>query len=206
MCGFGGGGGSSTAAADQARADEAARQERVSAAIGRVNEVFSGFGDDFYRQRGEAYQGFAMPQLDLQAEEARRKLGYTLAARGLTRSSAAAKSLTDFERDYALQRQGVVDEGARVAQQARADVEGARSNLISMAQATGDAAVAGNSAVGEATRLAAQPTFSPLGQIFQTAASTASDLTNLNRADSIRRSAGGVRTFGVGSGSGKVVN
>lgn len=205
MCGLGGGGGSQTAAADQARADENARQERITGAIGKVNDAFAGFGDDFYAQRGQAYQGYAIPQLDLQAQEARRKLGYQLASRGLTRSSVAAKSLTDFERDYALQRQGIADESARVAQQARADVEGARTGLIGIAQSTGDAATAGNSAVSEAARLAATPTFSPLGQVFQNAATSVGDMRAQNQVDAIRRSSGGVRTYDVGSGSGKVV-
>ena len=201
MC-FGGSRGDGGAAA--AREQEAQRQANIQAAIARVNETFSQFGDDFFRQRGDAYSAFAMPELDRQFQDAQRSLGYSLADRGLTRSSVAAKSLADLEREYARSRQAVADEASNYGQQARANVESARGNLINLATSTGDAATVGNSATNEAARLALTPSFSPLGQIFANVGATAGAAQETARANEIRRG-GGAKIFGPSSASSRVV-
>ena len=203
MCAFGGGGDGGAAAA---RRQEAERQANIQAAIARINETFGQFDDSFYAQRQDAYRAFAMPELDRQYAEAQRSLAATLADRGLTRSSAAAKSLADLEREYALNRQRVADEAANYGQQARANVEAARGNLISLATSTGDAGTVGNSAVNEAARLGATPTFSPLGQIFANIGATAGGIQEQQRVDQLRRGTGGAKVFGTSAASGRVVN
>lgn len=204
MCKMGGGGGDGGAAA-QARADEAARQARVNEAIGRVNSTFGQFDDSFFAQRQDAHRAYYIPQLERQFGEARQNLAFSLADRGLTRSSAAAKSLADLEREYALRRQEVTDEAASYAQRTRADIEGARGNLINLASSTGDSATVGNSAVNEAARFTAAPSFSPLGQIFQNAGAGVLANTEAGRVSDLRRGGGGARVFKSGGGSSRVV-
>jgi hypothetical protein len=200
------GGGSSNAAADQARADETARQQRVSGAIASINDVFSQFGEPFFESRRQAALNYNIPQLDRQYGDARRDLAFRLADSSLTRSSVAGRSMADLEREYALRKQEVADQAAGYVNETRADLERSRGNLIQMAQSTGDAALAGNAATNEAARIAAQPAFSPLAQVFQNVGAAVGSARRQRLADDIRSSAG-VQIFKPsGTGSGRTVN
>lgn len=173
-------------AAADARAAENERQARTTEAIGRVNETFGQFDDGFFGRQSQAYMDFANPQAEDQYGRARRDLIFALARAGTTNSSTAARRLTDLERDYGLRRQEIADQARGYAQETRANVEQARSNLIAQAQATGDASVAANSALNEANRLRATPTFSPLGALFVNTAAGIGAARNAQDAESVR--------------------
>ena len=169
--------------------------------------AFNFLDGGFFNQRAQDYQGYAIPQLDRQFGEEQRSLAYKLADAGLTRSSAAAKTIGDLEREYTTNRQQIVDQASDYARQARGDVEGARSNLIGMAQATGDSSAVGNAAVNQSAQIASAPAFSPLGQLFANVGSTIYDARQRQLSDAVR-GAGGAKLFATGSntGSGRVVN
>lgn len=186
---FGGGNAAGRAAAD-ARAAEDARQARTTEAIGRVNETFGRFNDPFFAQREQAYMDFAMPQLGDQYADARRSLAFALSRGGLTRSSVAASRLADLEKGYGTRKQEIADAARGYGQQARADVEQARGNLISQAQGTADAALAGNLAMNEANRLASGPSFSPLGALFANVGAGIGVGRAARETDEVRRALG----------------
>lgn len=196
MCGSGGDGG-----AGAARAAEEERQENVRAATGRINETFAQFDDPFYQGRERAFAGYANPQLDDQYGKARRDLIFALADAGTTRSSVAAQRLAELERDYGQRKIEVADQARGYAQQARSDVEGARGSLIQQAVATGDSALAGNSAVNEASRLASAQTFSPLGQVFQNAAYGIGAVRRARDSEALQGALTGAKLFNPASAS-----
>lgn len=182
-------------AATDARAAEDARQQRTTEAIGRVNDTFGAFDQSFYDKRAQDFTDYATPEMNRQYGDARRDLVFALSRAGLTNSSVAATRLADLERDYGTRKQEVVDQARGYSQQARADVEQARSNLIGQAQATADSSVAANSALNEANRLRVAPSFSPIGMLFANTAAGIGAARNANDAEAIRAASGGTRLF-----------
>lgn len=154
-------------AATETRATEERRQVDISDGRNRIDTTFRQFDDGFYGAREKAYSDYYMPQLGEQYDTALKELTFALSDAGLLSSSVAAQRTGDLERDYARRRQEITSSAKGVADQARGDVESARSELVQQLSATGDSQAAGNSAVSRAATLAAQPAFSPLAQVFQ---------------------------------------
>jgi hypothetical protein len=165
MCIFGGDGGAGDEA-KRARAEEAARQARIKTGIGGIDSAFSGFDSNFYDGRKQAYLNFAMPQLNEQHDDAYRGLTYQLARQGLNESSTGADRFGRLQKTYDMNRQGVVDKGMETANNARRDVENARSGLVADLYATSDPQSAARSATERAGYLATPTNTTPLGQLF----------------------------------------
>lgn len=202
MCGGGGGGNNG---AREAREREARRQAALSQGMQAIDQSFAGFTDDFYDQRKQAYIDYAMPQLNRQHGTAAEDLTYALARSGLLESSVAARKQGDLAEQFQMQRQGIVDEGMRLANQARQDVAQARSSVVNDLYATENPAAAAAAAQARARIATAQPTFSPLGMLFQNVTSGLADWSE-NRAysDGYRRGSGGAGATSQ-SGSGRIV-
>lgn len=162
--GKGGGGG----AADAARAEEQARQARVREGTAKINETFGQFDDNFYNKRREDAASFYNPQFDQQYKDAKDKLTYWLDGSGTTNSSIRAQKEAELQREYDTNRRQVADNSMSYANNARNNVEGARSDLISMLNSSGDAQAAANSSLSRAAALTQADTYSPLGQLFST--------------------------------------
>ena len=201
MCGGGGG----DNGAREAREREARRQAALAQGMRAIDQSFAGFTDDFYDQRKQAYIDYAMPQLNRQHGTATEDLTYALARSGLLESSVAARKQGDLAEQFQMQRQGIVDEGARLANQARQDVAQARSSVVSDLYATENPAAAAAAAQARARIATAQPTFSPLGMLFQNVTSGLADWSE-NRAysDGYRRGSGSAGATSQ-SGSGRIV-
>jgi hypothetical protein len=164
MC-FGGGGGSG--AADAARAEEQARQARIREGTQKVNELFDGqFNDNFYGQRRQGYLDYATPQLEDQYQQALKELTFALDRAGTSDSSIRAARMGELQKLYDTNTRAVSDTGLNYENDARNNVEQARSNLISQLNATADVSGTVNSANSRAAALSAQQGYSPLGQMF----------------------------------------
>lgn len=154
-------------AAAQARAEEEARQQRIRQGQAQVNDIFGrNFTDAFYQGRQNAYLNYATPQLDRDYEDARKKLTFALDRAGTLNSSVRAEKEAELDEVLAKQQQAVRDKALGYANTARNNVEGARSELISALNASGDATAAVNSANNRIATLSAQDTFSPLTGLF----------------------------------------
>lgn len=160
-----GDGGASRMAREQ-RSEEQARQARIRAGMGRIDQTFASFDEPFYADRAKAYVDYATPQIDRQADDARRQLIFALSRSGNLDSSAANRKNEELSRDVNEARVGAANEGQNTANRTRADVETARSNLVSMLNATGDADAASASALRQVQALSMPEGFSPLGQLF----------------------------------------
>lgn len=162
MC-FGGGGD----AAEQARADEAARQGRIDEGRQLIMRALGGFDDQFYAGRERAYLDYAMPQLDDQFGAAKKALTLALSRTGNIHSSTATTRFRDLQERYKTAQVGIADRAKSVANQARENVERTRGELYSQLSASADPTSAANLATSRASVLGADPTFDPLGAVFQ---------------------------------------
>jgi hypothetical protein len=125
-----------------------------------------GFNDEFFSNRRKAYVDYATPQLEDQYAEAKKQLTYSLARSGLLDSSVRADKSADLQKRYDLNKQQIGDQALSYENEARNSVEGARSDLISMLNATGDAEGAASSAIARSAALSQPQAFSPLTQLF----------------------------------------
>jgi hypothetical protein len=203
MC-MGGGSSASDRYAREQRAAEQARQSRIRQGMGQINAQFSKFTDDFYNQRADAYQRFAMPQLDQQYADASRGLTFALARQGIGQSSEGNRRFGDLQGQFDLNRQGIVDQSLASAADARRAVEDARAGLVSDLYATADPAAANSAALSRAAYLSTPQAPSALGQLF---ANTLDGLNTYqayrNDADAYRSALGAYGIGGPGTGSGR---
>lgn len=164
-------GGGNNRAAEQARADEQARQATIARTQGSINQVF----DDPRRAADildavNAHRDFNMQSLDEQKGVADRQLRFGLASRGLLGGSAHVDKQAEFGRDYS---KGLLEVDRR-ARGLGADIESAdqdsRARLISLATSGLDATTGAQQAAAsmrsslEAGKASAQ--MQGLGDIF----------------------------------------
>lgn len=165
MC-FGGDGGAGDIARSQ-REDEVARQNRIKAGMSRIDQIFKGFDDAYYKKQGDAYSAYATPQLDRSYRDAKDNMIYALDRSGILQSSAAIKKNTDLTNEFDQNRLDIANKAQTVSNDARANVENVRGNLVNQLNATGDDTAAANAAIRQATALnQPQTNFSPLSQLF----------------------------------------
>lgn len=148
------------------RADEVARQSRITSGMGDIASAFSGFNDAYYAKRAKDYVDFATPTLEKQSKEAHDNLIYALARTGNLDSSAAIKKNADLEEETNAQRIGIANTGLDQANTARSNVENLRGNVVAELNATGDSSAAAQSALRTAQNLNQPQGYSPLGNLF----------------------------------------
>lgn len=181
------------------------------ASLVKAGKLFSGtasstgFNDDFFKGRREAYSGYATPQLEDQYGDANKELTFALARAGQLNSSARGQKAGELQQLYDLNKQEIGDKALSYETQARTAVEDARGNLISTLNATGDAEGAASSALARSAALTQPAAYSPLGQLF-------ADFTNglgVQAAQERSYAAGGPAPrydTGLFGGRGRVVN
>jgi hypothetical protein len=124
------------------------------------------FTDDFYKGRKQAYLDYATPQLQDQYKDAQKQLIFSLDRSGNLDSTARGEKTGELQKLYDIQQQQVADRALSSETSARNSVEDARSNLITMLNATGDAEGAAKSALARSQALSAPEEYSPLSQLF----------------------------------------
>lgn len=197
MCGGGGGDGGYAA---QARADEAARQQRIKEGMSSINNRFSGFNDEFFNKRAEEFQKTMNPQVSKQYRQANENLAYSLARSGLTNSSERSKSEGILRENLNNARAEIANQSIDRANDQRQAVEQSKSSLISQLYGTGDARAASDAALNAANRLAGQQSYSLLGNMFANTAGLVSDARAAGQYD---RNAVGARPYYEAVGLGK---
>ena len=175
-----GGGGEAAAA----RAEEQKRQETVRKGTKKVNSIFDGqFNDDYFTGARQNYIDYANPQVEKQYGDASKELTFALARGGNLDSSVRGQKSGDLQQLYDLNKQQVADQALSYEGEARNSVEGARSNLITTLNATGDAEGAASGAIARASALSKPAAYSPLSQLFADFTSTLGTQAALERAN-----------------------
>jgi hypothetical protein len=139
----------------------------------KIADTFSAFDDEFFKKRQTDYQNSQRPEVDRQFKEAQGNIMYGLARTGNLGSSERTRQLgvVGRERDAAALK--VADKGLEYANQARAQVEQSRTDLLNQLNATSDAQLASNQAANRMNVLKASPAFEGLGSLFETSGNIA---------------------------------
>ncbi len=163
-------GGSSKSGGNEAalaRADELARQKRIREGTANINTIFDGqFNDGYFDAQRQRYIDYAMPQVEDQRGKAGKELLFAMDRAGQTEGSARADLAGELQKRFELQSQKVRDDGLAYGAQARTNVEGARTDLVAMLNATGDAEGAASSAIARSAALSQPAAYSPISNLF----------------------------------------
>lgn len=194
---MGSGKNSASQVAEQNRADEVARQQRVREGTTAVDNTFDNqFTNDFYDKLSKNYNDYALPQVDKQYADAQKELTYALARQGNLNSSARSAKEAELQTAYDTNKATVANNALGYVSTAKNNVADARSGLISELNTTGDNELAANSAVSRAAALSQPQSYSALGDLFSTFTSTLSKGIAAQQS-ALATSAG---TNGAGSG------
>lgn len=152
--------------ADEAKAQETDRQNRITGATDKANSYFN-LGDDFYKNRADAYVNYAEPQLQDQYKLANDDLTYALSRAGTLDSSGAGTAKAKLLKQYELADTNIKSTGQQYANDARSSVENSRLATINSINNADDPDSAALAAPQRIAAASATPMFSPLGQLFQ---------------------------------------
>lgn len=130
------------------------------------SQTFAGYNDNFFNQRANAYEDYALPQLGQQYQTTKNALNYNLANRGLMGGSVANQENNDLNLTMGQQKQSIADQGLQQAQQLRSDVQNSKLQAISQLYQTANPAQAQQSALADASKFSAPSSFAPLANGF----------------------------------------
>jgi len=143
-----------------------AREKDILGAQTEIDKIFSSFTPEFYEKRQKAYMDYTMPQLAEQYQEAQKNLTYSLANRGLLRSSSAGQLATGLQKELSKQEQGLVDTSFQQRQQLQGEIADQQSRLMAQAMNSMDPSSAAVGAMRTAAQYQEPSTVAPLGNLF----------------------------------------
>lgn len=162
-----------------AQQQEADRQSRIRQGMSRIDGAFKGFDDSYYNNYATATNEFNMPQQEEQYKDAKNELAYRLARAGTLNSSMAATNTADLAKQNARGRAQVLAQGDQAAANLRSRVNAEKQGLMQQLYSTSDPDMAANSALTASKGIGQdQPSFSPLGQMFNVATIGAANFMN----------------------------
>lgn len=152
------------AATDQARADEARRQEIIKQSRGAVDTAYAGFNDQYYADAASRYTAANTPALDDDYTKSLSKLKAALAGRGTLESSVGISQIAELDKRAAQERAAIANKGLDFANSLRERVGSSKNTLYDAATSAGDPAGFAARATGEATNLVNFGGVVPFGQ------------------------------------------
>ena len=155
-------------AAEQARADEAARQGRIQAGTERVNTVFGQFDEPYYTKVADTAKAYYQPEVERQYGDARKALTFNLARGGKLQSTAGADAFRKLSDARARADVDVASKAQGYATDMKGKVEGQRGDVLNSLYATADPDSAYSSATNAASLASSAPTYSSIGDLFST--------------------------------------
>lgn len=157
-----GGNGQADALLSQQKAQTLAQND----AVGQVNSAFSGFTPSFYKGIGDAYQNYAMPQLQQQYQSAASGLGFKLANQGLGDSSQGQFLNNQLANTMSQGQTQIGQEAQNQENQLRQSVGQEQANLVGQATVSNNPGAVASQALGVAQGFGTPSTFAPIGQLF----------------------------------------
>jgi hypothetical protein len=176
-----GGGMPSDNSAEIARKQAMARESRVGEGRQSIDQAFTQFDDPYFANQQQQFSDFYMPQVEDQFKAARRGLTLDLARSGNLNSGAGARQLAGLEGKYRDTRTQYADQAMDYSNQRRSDVENERNKLYQYNMSAADPSAVGSAVQAGVGSLGVQPSFSPLGALFQDFASNANTAIKTKR-------------------------
>lgn len=186
--------------AEIARAEEAARQGRITQGQQGIDSAFAGFNDDFYNKYTNDYTGYYNPQVEDQYGDAVKRLTLQLAQTGNITGSVGADQLSKLQKHYDTKKLAITNEAKTATQGLRSGIDQRKSQLYADNRAAADPGSAASAASSAAVALQPTAPSSPLANVF------ADFFSNLGNAAAIRNAraysaGGGVQNYGGSGGS-----
>lgn len=151
----------------EARAKEEARAARIKSGSGKIDDVFKGFDDGFYKGFRDKQTAFYQPEVDKQFGDAKDQLTYALARAGTLNSTIAGDKQAKLKGAYDIQTASTLSQAEDATASLRGNVNNEKSSLVSLLNATGDADRAANEATARSQQIFQKtPSYNPLGDIF----------------------------------------
>ena len=145
------------------RADEEARQARITKSVADIRGQFGKFDDNYLKGVSSSYLDYYLPQFNEQAKEARRQTVFATPSAG---TSAFARRAGQLETDIGRQEANIRSQAQTQAQSQKAKLANQEETLISQAEGAGGIADASARAASAADIASTPQPFSPLGQLF----------------------------------------
>lgn len=156
------GGGKGGGSAPDYAAQMAARQQNAQSI---VDKSFSGFNDDFYSGRKQAYLDYYSPEYQKQQKAAEEALASSIASRGLSASSIGAKEMGDFSSRASDAWTQILRGADDYVNSIKSNIAAQKASLVAGGTNAADS-VLQQQAADAAALASATPNFSPLGQLF----------------------------------------
>lgn len=181
--------------AEIARREEAARQARITAGQGKIDQQFSGFNDDFYNNYQNQYSDYYNPQLNDQYSDAVKRLTLQLAQTGNLTGTVGVNQLADLKKYYDTQKMSITNKALEATNALRSNVSNKKSQLYTDNRSAADPGNAASAAASAATALQPTTPSSPLANVFSDFFGNLGNVYALQNAQKLRGS-NGVTTFG----------
>jgi len=141
--------------------------QKVAQGTTQINDYFDNtFTPDFYQERRTAFMDNYQPQAEQQYNEARQKLAYDFARKGMSNTSAAASLYGDLSQEYERNKQDLVDQQNQYIQGLKGQVSDARKQGLTMVNTTFDPNASYNAALNQVEGALAEPMFPRLSSSY----------------------------------------
>lgn len=147
----------------QLQAQQAAQIQQGATA---VQNAFAGFTPQFYNQRADAYDAYALPQLTNQYLQENQAMDENLADKGLNTSSAAQQEKGQLAITNKEAQGQIANTGVQQAEQLQQNVQGQENALIGELQNSVNPNSVAQQAVGTAAGFTGPSPMQPIGQMF----------------------------------------
>ena len=154
---------------DAVRQQQEQQEKQLAAqnqAIGQINDAFSGFNPQFFQGVANAYQNYAMPQVQQQYQQNANNLGFKLANQGLADSSQARTAGNALQGAMSQAQTQIGQEAVHQQNQLQQQIGQEKANLVSQASVANNPGAVASNALGVAQGFGTPSTFAPIGQLF----------------------------------------
>ena len=163
MC-WGGSGGDT--GADDARAEEEARQKRIRDSRSSIDTIFNTYDEDFYDRQRNAYLNYATPQVEDKFGDAMRELTFALSRSGKLDSALAGRREAKAQK---MKDQAMIDVNKQaddLVYTMKGNMEKARGDLYDQASSLADVDAARTLAISNFDTTSKPPVYNPITDLF----------------------------------------
>jgi len=200
-----GGGGDSFLQDEYARqrAEEEARQGRITEGKAAIDSAMAGYDDNFYAGQAQNYMDYAAPQIEDQYTDAMRSLTRALSRSGLSQSSVAAERKAKLQETLSNAQVDAARQGEAFANDTRSALAGVKNNLLAQNQSLADPTLIASMAANQSNAASQLPSYNPVAQIFADATAGLATQSQLEARGKNRYDM--AELFNLNGGSGRVV-